>query len=51
MSITEAIEVFNKLLKTTDNKGEIKIYKGFIQILNSLKSKGLKSITNNTERT
>ncbi|AKP50195.1 hypothetical protein [Cyclobacterium amurskyense] len=41
MSITEAIEVFNKLLKTTDNKGEIKIYKGFIQILNSLKSKGL----------
>ena len=41
MSITEAIEVFNKLLKTTNSKRETKIYRSFIRILENLESKDL----------
>ncbi len=41
MSITETIEIFKKLLKETNNRKEIKLYKGFITILSNLKSRDL----------
>jgi len=41
MSITEATEIFKKLLKETSNKRELKIYKGFITILTNLESRDL----------
>ncbi|EPR71110.1 hypothetical protein [Cyclobacterium qasimii] len=41
MSISEAIEVFNELLKTTNSKRETKIYKSFLKILENLRNKDL----------
>jgi hypothetical protein len=41
MSITKTIEIFKKLLKETNNRKEIKLYKGFIAILSNLKSRNL----------
>ncbi|MDO6439580.1 hypothetical protein Q4534_19295 [Cyclobacterium sp. 1_MG-2023] len=41
MSISEAIAVFNKLLKTTNNKRERRIYESFLKILENLKNKDL----------
>ncbi|MBI0399276.1 hypothetical protein [Cyclobacterium marinum] len=41
MSISEAIAVFNKLLKTTNNKRERRIYESFLKILKNLKNKDL----------
>ena len=41
MNITEALGFFEKLQQETDNKREIKIYRSFITILSSLKSRDL----------
>lgn len=41
MNIIEASGFFEKLLKETDNKREIKIYRSFITILSNLKSRDL----------
>lgn len=41
MSIIETVEIFKKLLKETSNRKEIKLYKVFITILSTLKSKDL----------
>lgn len=41
MNIIEASSFFEKLLKETDNKREIKIYRSFITILSNLKSRDL----------
>jgi hypothetical protein len=41
MTITETAEFFEKLLKQTDRKREIRVYKSFITILTNLKSRKL----------
>ena len=41
MNIIEALGFFEKQLKETDKKREIKIYRSFISILSNLKSRGL----------
>ncbi|WP_170179851.1 hypothetical protein [Flavivirga rizhaonensis] len=41
MSIRETTELFEKLLKETNNKHEMKVYESFISILLDLESRGL----------
>ena len=41
MTITETSQFFEKLLKQTDRKREIRVYKGFITILTNLKNRKL----------
>ena len=41
MTITEAIVFFDNLLKSTDKKREIKVYRNFITILSNLKRRNL----------
>ncbi|KGL59757.1 hypothetical protein SAMN04487762_2233 [Polaribacter sp. Hel1_33_78] len=41
MTITETSQFFEKLLKQTDRKREIRVYKGYITILTNLKNRDL----------
>ena len=41
MTITETSQFFEKLLKQTERKREIRVYKGFIKILTNLKNRKL----------
>jgi len=41
MTITETTQFFEKLLKQTDRKREIRVYKGFITILTNLQNRKL----------
>lgn len=41
MNIIQALDFFEKLLKASDNKREIKIYRNFITILSNLKDRNL----------
>jgi len=41
MTLIEAINYFNDLLKQTDKKWEAKMYRGFLDVLSNLKSRGL----------
>ena len=41
MTITETTQFFEKLLKQTDRKREIRVYKGFMTILTNLKNRKL----------
>jgi len=41
MNINEVSDLFNSLITATDKKSEIRVYKGFIGILNDLENKNL----------